>query len=305
MWIVPMSISNQTTGTNRRSGVRILRRWLAFILAVAFLTYEIGIATASFLYVNRLLAPGCEAASTQPAGYDSWSIPTGAGYSLPAWWRAGTNGAAVILLPGNGGSRDTLLAEADLLAGQGYAVLSLSPRACAGQHSTLGLRESNDLQSAVEVVAQQPGVEWVAMLGFSAGGAAAILGAAETPEIRAVIAEGHFRSLDYEIHNSPAAGPTEWQVQHWVSLWYRLRAGVWPRQVSPIAALPRLHCPVLLVFGEAEAANASVDEQFAAAAPPKELWIVPGAGHGGYLQADPQEYARRVLGFLEKARAEP
>lgn len=301
-----MSISNRTTGTNRRPAGRAISRWLACILAVAFLTYEVGIAAASFFYVGRLLDPGCDAVLSEYPGYESWSIQTEAGYALPAWWRSGTNGAAVILLPGNGGSRDTLLAEADLLARHGYAVLSLGPRACAGQPSTLGLRESDDLTSAVELVSRQPGVAWVAVLGFSAGGAAAILGAAKTPAVQAVIAEGHFRSLDYEINNSPAAPLlTEWQVQRWVSLWFRLRTGAWPEQVSPMATLPTLRRPLLLVFGEAEAENASADEQFAAAEQPKELWIVPGCGHGGYLQADLPEYERRVVGFLDEARSLP
>lgn len=301
-----MSISNRTIGTNKRSTGRVLRRWLAGILAIALLTYEIGIAAASFFYVDRLLNPGCDAILREYPGYESWSIPTEAGYALPAWWRSGSNGAAVILLPGNGGSRDTLLAEAGLLAKHGYAVLSLSPRACAGQLSTLGLRESDDLIAAVELVSRQPGVTWVAVLGFSAGGAAAILGAAKTPAIRAVIAEGHYRSLDYEISNSPATPLlTEWQVQRWVGLWFRLRAGAWPGQVNPIAALPALQRPLLLVFGEAEAENANADEQFAAAMKPKELWIVPAAGHGGYLQSDYPEYERHVVGFLEEARAAP
>lgn len=302
-----MSMSNRTTGTNNSSRKRFFLRCLALLLAAAVLTFEVGIAAASFSYVDGLLLPGCDAALIELPGFQSWSIQTGAGYALPAWWRPGTNGAAVILLPGNGGSRDSLLAEADLLSGAGYGVLSLSPRACAGQISTLGLAEAGDVQSVAGILSRQPGVEWIAVLGFSAGGAAALLGAAGAPEIRAVIAEGHFRSLDYEIHNSPAAFlSVEWQAQRWVSLWFRLRTGVWPASVSPLDALPALSPrPVLLVFGEREAANADADVQFAAAGQPKELWIVPGAGHGGYLQANPQEYARRVLGFLENARSLP
>ncbi|TLN05269.1 hypothetical protein FDZ74_13830 [bacterium] len=251
-----------------------------------------------------MLEPGCDSSRSALPGYEDWSVPTAAGYSLPAWWRAGANGAAVILLPGNGGSRDTLLPDAEILSSHGYGVLSLSPRACLGLRSTLGLREAADLKSAAALVARQPGVEWIAVLGFSAGGTAAILGALDTPQIRAVIAEGHFRSLEYEIENSrPAPLSTEWQAQRWIELWYRLRSSAWPAQVSPIDTLPGLQPrPVLLVFGEREADNAGAADQLAAAGPSAELWIVPGAGHGGYLQANPREYEARLLGFLESAR---
>lgn len=302
-----MSTLNRTTGKNRQPFNLKTGRILALILAAALLTFETGIAAFSYAYVDNLLHPGCAPAETELSGYFDQSIPTGNGYSLPAWWRPGANGAAVILLPGNGGSRDSLRVEGELLASHGYAVLLLGPRACAGQLSTLGLREAADLLHAVKFLSTKPEIEWIAVLGFSAGGAAAILGAAQSPEIRAVIAEGHYRSLDHEIDNSNAAPfLLEWQVQRWVSLWYRLRAGAWPSQVNPIDQLPALAPrPVLLIFGEREAENNAALEQFAAAGQPSELWIVPVAGHGGYYQADPQEYTRRLIGFLETARALP
>jgi pimeloyl-ACP methyl ester carboxylesterase len=59
---------------------------------------------------------------------------------------------------------------------------------------------------------------------------------------------------------------------------------------------------VLLIFGEYAADRAQAEAQYAAAQEPKEMWIVPGAGHGGYSQADPAEYQQRVLEFLETQR---
>ena len=32
---------------------------------------------------------------------------------------------------------------------------------------------------------------------------------------------------------------------------------------------------------------------------PKRLWVVPGADHGKYLDAQPEEYRRTVMGFLD------
>jgi fermentation-respiration switch protein FrsA (DUF1100 family) len=40
---------------------------------------------------------------------------------------------------------------------------------------------------------------------------------------------------------------------------------------------------------------------FAAAGHPKELWVVEGAVHGGYVATAPSEYESRVIGFLDRA----
>jgi hypothetical protein len=31
------------------------------------------------------------------------------------------------------------------------------------------------------------------------------------------------------------------------------------------------------------------------------LWVVPGVGHGGYIQAWPEEYEARVISFFDAA----
>ena len=38
-----------------------------------------------------------------------------------------------------------------------------------------------------------------------------------------------------------------------------------------------------------------------AAREPKEIWLVPGAGHTGGIEARPAEYERRVVGFFDDA----
>ena len=39
---------------------------------------------------------------------------------------------------------------------------------------------------------------------------------------------------------------------------------------------------------------------YASAQRPKEIWEVPGAGHIQGLDAQPEEYERRVVGFLDR-----
>jgi fermentation-respiration switch protein FrsA (DUF1100 family) len=118
-----------------------------------------------------------------------------------------------------------------------------------------------------------------------------------------VVAEGNYYNLNYEIRNTPAAPLSlEWQIQNLVELSYRGLVGVWPAEVSPVSDLPGLSPrPVLLVFGENEIANNRGYDQLAAAKEPKQIWVVPGVGHGGYFQAWPEEYERLIILFFDRS----
>jgi uncharacterized protein len=69
-----------------------------------------------------------------------------------------------------------------------------------------------------------------------------------------------------------------------------------------ISKLPRARCPVMVVHGEMdELIPASEGMDLYAAAPePKELYLVPGAGHNDVSMVAGPEYARRIASFLER-----
>jgi fermentation-respiration switch protein FrsA (DUF1100 family) len=39
---------------------------------------------------------------------------------------------------------------------------------------------------------------------------------------------------------------------------------------------------------------------YAAAGEPREMWLVPGAGHGDIALKQPADYERRVVGFFDR-----
>lgn len=223
---------------------------------------------------------------------------------LDGWYLPARNGAVVILMDGHGGSRDGMLPEAFMLARHGYGVLTIGSRTCAGAMATLGFNEVDDLRGAINFLNREESEAKIAVLGFSAGGVAALQGAAEMPEIQAVVAEGNYANLWEEITGTPAAPyySLTGQVQVTVGLLIWARLGVWPGKVSPINALslitPR---PVLLIHGEKEIVDTLGYQQYATAGEPKQLWVVVGASHGEYYRIDPQEYERRVIGFFDSA----
>ena len=280
-------------------------------LAVGLVGGTVGcIVLTSALYAHALTHPGCVETGITPADVgieDAQEIAylSHDGLTLRAWYLPPQNGAVIILLPGLGGARDGMLREGAILAHHGYGLLMTEPRSCAhpeGQ-TTLGYREAADLTEAVTWVRGQPGVTHVGVLGYSLGGVTAILGAAQDERIEAVVAEGGFYDLANDITNEEGDNPL------WNALTYRAilfffwrETEIVARDISPISVIGHISPrPILLIYGELEAEEARPQEQLAQAGEPKDLWIVPNCGHGGYLHTAPEEWERRVVTFLDEA----
>jgi fermentation-respiration switch protein FrsA (DUF1100 family) len=134
-------------------------------------------------------------------------------------------------------------------------------------------------------------------------GTTAILSAAQLEDIRAIVSEGNFYNLGDGITNT---GGRNSLLQNFfyqsILFFYRRQTGVDAHLISPISAIGQISPrPVLLIFGEHEVASGHAHEQFAAAGEPRSLWIVPGVGHGGYIQIWPEEYEARVTSFFDEA----
>jgi dienelactone hydrolase len=233
--------------------------------------------------------------------------PLSDGMELRSWWVPSKNGAAVVLIPGIGQARDGMLDRGAMLARHGYGVLLTDLRGCAGPDVvfTAGYAEIDDVAGALAFVQAQPGVDSnrIGVLGYSVGGAIAILSAAQLEDIRAVAAEGNFYNLGDDIANPGGNDPLLSRFyQHTILFFYRYYTGVDARLISPIDNIGQISPrSVLLIFGEREVVSGHAYAQFAAAGEPKSLWIVPGVGHGGYIQAWPEEYEARVVGFFDEA----
>jgi fermentation-respiration switch protein FrsA (DUF1100 family) len=129
------------------------------------------------------------------------------------------------------------------------------------------------------------------------------------PRFRAVAADCPFASFE-EIaydrlaqHGSPGR-LLSWPVIGSGMVYARARYGVDLRRASPVDALRRTHTPVLLIHGTADD-NIPIRhsrELHAANPAAAELWEVPGAGHVGSFDRDPETYARRVTAFFATHR---
>jgi pimeloyl-ACP methyl ester carboxylesterase len=290
------------------------KAWRLAAAAVTGILLGLGSVTLllSSRYVAALTGYTCSPTGLRPEDLAlvarPITFPADGGLTLSGSYVPPENGAVVILLEGIGAGGG-LWAEGQMLASHGYGLLAFDWRGCGAsdpaQH-TLGFRETDDLLAAVDYLSHEPGVGAIGVLGFSMGGAVAIRGAAVEPRIRAVVAMGGYHNLEDEIYGAGDEHPLLSAVLEREVAWlFQQRTGVdFDEVAQPVDAVAMLSPrPVLLIYGELEEAlpPASGRLLFQAAGEPKELWIVPGVGHGGYLHAQSGEFERRVVRFFAGA----
>ncbi len=293
-------------------GIHTRIRWRLLLvsvpLAIAMTLCGINLLSA-WIFVEALIHPGCAPPGVPEHFPDPLEVQLsgGEGVSLRAWYYPSQNRAAIISLGGQGGSLGNRLPPVEPLLQAGYGVLQVDSRACADPPAavTLGGKEVQEaaaglafLQSRAEVDPDRIGI-----FGFSMGGVGAIRTASQNPQIAAVAAEGGFYNLGADIVEPQAdLPPFRRMFLYTVAGLFWLRSGVNPWSISPIDDLADIEPrPLLLIYGEAEAASGRAEIQYLAAAEPKELWIVPGGDHGSNHLPNPQAYADRILGFFNTA----
>ncbi|MBI3286435.1 MAG: alpha/beta fold hydrolase, partial [Chloroflexi bacterium] len=189
-----------------------MRRRLIRLTLVVLLGLSIG-GTLGVFYISRQEAlefvhPEREVLSSTPADngldYEEVVLITEDGLALRAWYLPGTNGAAIIVQHGYGGSRQRMLLEASMLHKHGYGVLLFDWRGhgeSEGGLVTFGYYEIRDAQAALAWLQNRPEVDSdrMGVLGDSMGAVALLYAAARMPEIKAVVAISPFPSLMAEV----------------------------------------------------------------------------------------------------------
>lgn len=274
-------------------------------LIVQFVLFPVALA----VYATN--APRPELGDRTPAdlglAFEEVAVVADDGVRLAAWWVPSFTGAAVLLLPGSGSTRDDLLDHAAMLHRHGYGALLLDPRGHGGSEGEpmeFGWGGDRDVRAAIDVLAARPEVEAgkIAVFGQSMGGEQAIAAAALDEHIRAVVTEGAEVVTVRDAARRPAA------VGGWTSvpmLWVQRIAAILlgggdppaPHSESIAAIAPR---PVLLIAGSDPSEVASNRFFREAGGPTVELWLAD-APHVGALRVHPDDYEARVIAFLDAA----
>lgn len=262
-------------------------------------------------YARAHTRPACPGLLNTPAdfglAYREITLTARDGVQVPGWYIPGDNGAAIIAAPGFNGNRSHALADFGFLAQAGYGLLVFDQRHCAnpGTPQTLGYNERREVLAGVDFLASQDGVQHIGAIGFSAGCVSTLLAAAEEPTIQASVGIGGYHNLEADI--TDPQDPHGWYdtlTRRLIVAAFKQQTGVHPRESSPVDAIGQISPrPVLLIYGEYEASSGQL--LYAAANDPKELWIVEGAGHGGYRAAAPDDYERRIRAFFDAHLLDP
>lgn len=285
-------------------------RWGLATLVAALASSTAAIAARSTRTALRDLHPPRQSVEHDLAargGFEEVTFRSADGVTLRGWYRPPRNGALILLAHGWGASRTQMLPAAAMLAGQGFGALLFDFRGhgeSEGSVVTSGDQERLDLAAALAFVRRRTDATGARLgaQGFSMGGTAVAEVAAVDGGIEAAVLEATPPTLEEDIRSDyPAWRP----FAPWVGVLVHRLAGVRVSEVRPIARLcalaPR---PLLLIYGDRDPAFAGSTDgrrMLGAACGPADLWIVPGAGHGKFMEVDPDGYAQRISGFFTRA----
>jgi uncharacterized protein len=242
---------------------------------------------------------------------ESVSFHSESGSLIRGWLSRGeTNRGVVLLLPGVRANRLAMVDRARVLYAAGYSTLLIDFQATGespGNAITFGWRERLDVIAAVQTLRRMLPNEPIGIIGASLGGAATLL-AVPAVDVKAVILEAVYPSIDVAVENRLRMrfGSLGAALSPLLLVQLRPRLGVWPSDLRPIDRIALLQCPVLIIGGIVDQHTTADDTRrlYAAAREPKELWLLPGAAHVDYLRAS-RDYERRVLAFLDRALGPP
>ena len=228
------------------------------------------------------------------------------GWYIPA---SGSPRGLILFCHGRDGNRGNVLVHADYLHRAGFALFAFDFRDCGdseGVMSTIGWREVSDALGAAAYLYGRADTRTVplGLFGVSMGAAVAIQAAARLPNVRCVVADSPYATLDSAVRHrffgllgaggEVFRGPVERVGETMM--------GGSALAVSPLAAIPKLGPrSILLIHGDEDAICDPEDSRrlLRAAAPgTARLWAVAGAGHVGAFNAHPEEYERRVAAFF-------
>ena len=249
------------------------------------------------------------------ADYEEVSFTSEDGIVLKGWLvkpaRYDKTSPVIVICHGVGANKSDFTELAVSLSHRGYFVLQFDFRAhgeSSGRRTSLGLHEQKDIEAALAFLKTRRDTidpKRLGIYGFSMGGSAAILAAAKTGAFSAVVADSAFTSLRDQareaitgFYHLPA-----FPFLHLTVLGYGLYFQTQVDAIAPVKVIAAIApTPILIIAGEGDKLIPADNGRklFAAAGEPKELWIIPGADHGGTLAAAGSEYEKRVGEFFDK-----
>jgi uncharacterized protein len=213
----------------------------------------------------------------------------------------------IVMCHGRGDTKETFAARyKDLIFGlyrTGLSIFMFDFRGhgkSAEAPYSFGYFEQRDVTGAIEYLkTTKLNTKDLGILGFSVGACAAMLAAEKTSGIKALVAESGYSSYENVaiiLDQKGVPVPKGTQMHRDAVQNIKKRAG-WDFDIAPINGIDKLSpCALFLIDGEEEKEDNML--LFEKAKDPKQLWLVPGTGHGGAHSVAKEEYDKRVTKFF-------
>ncbi|HEX2876856.1 MAG TPA: alpha/beta fold hydrolase [Polyangiaceae bacterium] len=240
-------------------------------------------------------------------GLSAVEFPSRNGNVMRGWYAPSRNGAAIVLTHGTGGDRRSTLPETKELVSQGFGVLAFDFPGHGESEGEVqwGEGEVASLSGALDFVAARADVnkDKLGVAGYSMGGLIAVRLAVTDQRVRALALLGtppdlsEVIRLEYARWGSLASNGALFALKH---------HGMTLDSEQPLALVSRLSPRHLLVVGgekDALVPERMARQLFHAAEQPKEFYLVPGAAHGAYFDAQPASYPAKLVEFFGRALA--
>jgi uncharacterized protein len=289
--------SRRVDGSRWRKGARRSLRSIAALVVMFEVTYPV---VESYAVSNASVAE--VPASRLGVPYEDISFRTSDGLTLKGWFVPSTNGATVIVSPGRTRAQD----HARMLIDHGYGVLLFDRRGTGdsdGEPNGYGWDGQRDIHAAVQFLQQRDDVDpaRIGGIGLSVGGELMLQAAAESEGLSAVVSEGAgIRS----VREARGLGLVDNLFAMPILFATTVSTAVFTNAMPPTALqdlVPSIDVPVFFIYAsDGQGGEMLSKDYYDAANGTKELWAVDGS-HVRGIEAEPEEYERRVVAFYDAA----
>lgn len=284
---------------------------LSVLLALAALVL-VGLPYAlARLVTSAGTRPRDRALTSSPADYglafEDVTFESADGLRLSGWYLGGGDGRLSVAC-GHGlfRSRREVLARAAFFREQGFDTLVFDFRhhgESEGERVTLGYQERLDFLGAVRYLRERHPDREVVLYGVSMGAAAALLAAAEEPEVAAAVVDSPFLSFEQTVvhHVDLLFGLPRFPFASVLMFFLEQRGGFDRADFDMEKAAAAMgERPILVIAGDKDRRMPAPLQKrvYQASSSPASRFEIFAAGHGHAYEQDPERYRALLSEFL-------
>lgn len=285
----------------RKTQNRVILILLGVIILVFLLVIGIGIFSVRYVLVSKSVEQNTE---------NDISITADDGIKLVASECIASEATHqwAILVHSYRTSRSFMKPYARKYQDKGYNTLSPDNRAhgaSGGKYIGMGYLDQYDILRWIDYILEKDPEAEIVLHGVSMGGAALMMlsGQENLPEnVKAIVEDcGYTSAKDYLTWKlKQRFGLPSFPVIPIANIAFKAAADYYMEDASALEGVKNSNTPILFIHGTEDTTVPVEDvyRLYEAAACPKDLYIVEGAGHGEALWMDESEYWKRVFVFI-------